>query len=192
LIEDSILHTHKQLVRQIEILQMELRKINKKVSTFEAWNEQWGVRYSKRVALLANLGLGIWFSAYKLFRFLNKRKRTLITQVVVPLKTDIFNAVISGALVHALQQSWALLLASALIYSQGRLKSVLGSIISFTWSLYLAYAGKSPWIVWFTLFSDLLYLTAELGVSIRKKLPDTVLEFMHRSESTNDLCLENA
>lgn len=59
---------------KIKEMQFELSQLNRKFREFEEENEQWSLRYSRRLVIAFNGILGLWIFTIRLFKALNQRK----------------------------------------------------------------------------------------------------------------------
>lgn len=71
------------LERQVRKLQREVAVLNDRLALFEDVSARWGLRYTRRMALVGNAFLGLWIFVLRLLRFLQKR-RALLLQAMMP------------------------------------------------------------------------------------------------------------
>jgi hypothetical protein len=195
------------LERGMDDLRIEFERLKLQVLEFEEENHQWSLRYSRRMAVVANASLGAWIFWSRFILFVKRHKADLIqgwlrsssasssspfssssstspaavaTRAAAPLlrrtkqslvrqaiigggrlsKRATFNKLFTKGYMFAIRHSWVFLLSSYLITRKGA-RRWAGLIASTCYSVYLAFFTDTvPWTSYFTIFANLLYITA--------------------------------
>jgi len=163
--EDSFVTYQRNLELQIRTLQREIHSLNKKVSAFEEETNRnrWGIRYSRRMAIMSNLLLGLWIFWSRFLKHVQKQKKTRLLGVVMipPLKQNSLNKILYEGYMKAISKSWVFFLGSLLLTRTSPWKRYFGLGLTTTYSLYLAiFSNFLPWTNYFNMFSNLLYISA--------------------------------
>eukprot|EP01089_Gocevia_fonbrunei_P001231 TRINITY_DN11149_c0_g1_i1.p2 TRINITY_DN11149_c0_g1~~TRINITY_DN11149_c0_g1_i1.p2 ORF type:complete len:115 (-),score=23.31 TRINITY_DN11149_c0_g1_i1:531-875(-) len=57
---ETLIHQQAILEQEVADLKVSFKRFEQKVKRFEAENNKWSVRYSRRIAVFSNLGLSLW------------------------------------------------------------------------------------------------------------------------------------
>eukprot|EP01121_Diplochlamys_sp_Union-15-3_P004157 TRINITY_DN1414_c0_g1_i1.p1 TRINITY_DN1414_c0_g1~~TRINITY_DN1414_c0_g1_i1.p1 ORF type:complete len:333 (+),score=46.53 TRINITY_DN1414_c0_g1_i1:64-1062(+) len=150
---------NKALVRELSALKQRMTSYEKKLG-----ESRWGLRYSRRMAIVANFVVGIWifWRRLLLYAFKNKKgtKKPRLSMAVT--KPETFLAIyLKGAYFFAISQSWYFFVASLLLVSKDEWKRQIGLILSTSISLFMAYKSHFIGSLYGNLFANILYATAD-------------------------------
>jgi len=165
--EDNLIAQNRNLEAQMRSLQKEISSIKRKVALFEEENNRnrWGIRYSRRMAVMSNLLLGLWIFWSRFLKHVQKQKKSRLLGVIVPpLKQQeqhSLNKLLYEGCMKAISKSWVFLVGALLITRSISWKRHIGLGLTTSYSLYLAiFSHFLPWTNYFNIFSNLLYITA--------------------------------
>jgi hypothetical protein len=121
------------------------------------------ISFTGRIAIIANLLLGVWLFWSHFLQFVQRRKGKLLQNMVMrPGVQDTLNTVLLQAWWRALSGSWAYFVSMALLTSSTSWKRSVGLLLSSLTSLY------------FTLHTQLQWLATLFGASRLARLLDLV------------------
>ena len=194
---ETLFSLYRHLHRDIQALEAELAVLRRKAIVHNRWDH----RYSKRMAVMANLLLGVWTFWYHFIKCARRRKASIIqvrTRVRYPplpsrsrthsrsLTRALSQAMMAGkayedrnfhwllrdGYVEGIKNGWIFFFFSFLLTRPLAWARWLGIASSISWSLYLAIFGKFlPWTNYFNVLANLLYVTASLNRTQKKELP---------------------
>jgi hypothetical protein len=145
---DAIWLLYKHVDNRLQILERELSALRVKMTAVEENKSRWGVKYSRRIAILANLLLGVWLFWSHFLQFVQRRKGKLLQNMVMrPGVQDTLNSVLWQAWWRALNASWAYFVSMALLTSNTSWKRSVGLLLSSLTSLYFALHTQLHWLV---------------------------------------------
>jgi len=144
-------------------LQREIASIKHKVALFEEGTHQnrWGIRYSRRMAVMSNMLLGLWIFWSRFLTHI--QKKNILGVIVPPLKQEHhpLNKLLYEGFMKAISKSWVFFAGAMLITRSVSWKRHIGLGLTTSYSLYLAiFSHFLPWTNYFNMFSNLLYITA--------------------------------
>jgi len=152
---------------QLRSLQRDVASLKRKVAAFEEETNRnrWGIRYSRRMAIMSNLLLGLWIFWSRFLKHVqNQKKSRLLGVIVPPLKQQeqhSLNKLLYEGYMKAISKSWVFFVGALLITRSVSWKRHVGLALTTSYSLYLAiFSHFLPWTNYFNMFSNLLYITA--------------------------------
>jgi hypothetical protein len=169
--EESLLQLNRNLEQQLRRLRQEVARLRQKVSGFEASRDRWGVRLTRRMALLANLLLAAWLFAARLLRFVHRRRRGLLARALMPALPGLrapepaadLRRLVVRALLEAAAPASPFALAAFLLARHGLLHRLPGALLAALASLRLALRARAfPWAAYLDLLSNVLYILSAL------------------------------
>jgi len=165
---DAAIMMHiRNLENQVRSLQSELATLKRKMNVFEddTNRNRWGIRYSRRMAIMSNLMLGLWIFWSKFMKHVQTQKKSRLLGVVMGGKKQTplhsLNSILYEAIMKATKKSWIFFFAAFLLTRHVDWKRHFGLTISTSYSLYLAmFSHFLPWTNYFNMFANLLYITS--------------------------------
>jgi len=159
---------------QLRNLQNEVALLKRKLMQFEEETNRnrWAIRYSRRMAIMSNLLLGLWIFWSRFLKQIQKQKKSRLlgaigmVPVVSPLgnnskQQNSLNAILYEGYMKAISKSWVFMFAALLLTRRDAWKRNMGLALSSWYSLYCAiFSHYLPWTNYFNLFANLLYVTA--------------------------------
>jgi hypothetical protein len=169
----SAMH-HRTLERQIRSLQRQVGIINDRVSVFEEINSRWGLRYTRRFALVGNLVVGGWLFLHRLVDFLRQRRAQLLQAMMPKIQLQLrasapvhMGPLISGAIVYSLQGgAWVFFICAALLSRNRSWSKLAGATTATGYAAYLSFMGVAaswPWAVVLSVCGNVSYLVANFN-----------------------------
>jgi hypothetical protein len=169
----SAIH-HRALERQIRSLQRQLSVINDRVSVFEEINSRWGLRYTRRFALVGNLVVGGWIFLFRLLDFLKQRRAQLLQAMMPKIQLQLRSSapvkmgpLISGAILYSLNGgAWVFFVCAALLSRNRSWSKLAGATTATGYAAYLSMAGGAaswPWAVVLSVCGNVSYLVANFN-----------------------------
>jgi len=144
---------------------------------------RWGVRYSQRMAILANVLLGLWHFWIEFVDLIQKRRRVIVQSFLQKQQTsNQLNSVVSDAYQFAAWRSSIFFICALLIFSKSNWKRVVGIFLSCFASFY--FSPKHPTANYFTLFANLLHGTAAWSLSGKTTLHSRPQRFWEQVKKT--------
>lgn len=166
-VDGTIMMHIRNLENQVRSLQSELATLKRKMSVFEddTNRNRWGIRYSRRMAIMSNLMLGLWIFWSKFMKHVQTQKKSRLLGVVMGTKKQTplhsLNSILYEAVMKATKKSWIFFFAAFLLTRHVDWKRHFGLTISTSYSLYLAmFSHFLPWTNYFNMFANLLYITS--------------------------------
>jgi hypothetical protein len=135
---------------------------------------RWGVRYSRRMAILANILIGLWRFLEVFLDLLQKRRRqimhSLLSRKADKLNENI-NKVFQMSYMSGIRRSVGYLLCALLLYSKYPWKRSMGLFLSSAMSLWYVYwePHQVQLAHYITLFANILYGTASWSLAYKGK-----------------------
>ncbi|PRP83602.1 hypothetical protein PROFUN_08328 [Planoprotostelium fungivorum] len=161
---------HKNLEAQVRILQEEVASMKRKVFLFEEETNRnrWNIRYSRNMAILSNLLLGLWIFWSRLLSHVQKQHKGKLLGFVMPhlrigTQTGEYSLrkILTEGGVKAISKSWVFFAGAFLLTRTRSWKRHLGLALTTAYSLYLALFSRFlPWTNFFNMFANVLYITA--------------------------------
>jgi len=137
---------------------------------------KWGVRYSQRIAILANVLLGFWHFWNEFVALLQQRRKSILQSLLSHNKTkELVNNVFTEAYQFSVWRSSFYFICALLIFSKYNWKRTIGLFMSCIGISYLYpnhFVGN-----YFTFFANLLYGTAAWTCSKNKIVEPDNLDF---------------
>jgi len=157
----------------LEKVVTELRWRVEKLENDTGLDQRWAVRYSQRVAILANVLLGIWNFWLEFVGLLQQRRRTIVQSFLKhnSQTSRHLNGVLSDAYQFAVWRSSLAFLCALLLSSKFGWKRVLGLVLSSLSTFYLT--PVHPIANYFALFSNLVYASLWSVLPPKKKHSQT-------------------
>ncbi len=158
--------------RQLRALQRQLGLINDRVSAFEEINSRWGLRYTRRFALIGNLVVGGWIFLHRLLEFLRQRRAQLLQAMMpkIQLRPSApvrMGPLVSGAVMHSLQGgAWLFFICAALLSRNRSWSKLAGATTATGYAAYLSVSGVAatwPWAVVLSVCGNVSYLVANFN-----------------------------
>eukprot|EP01124_Arcella_intermedia_P012469 TRINITY_DN18807_c0_g1_i1.p1 TRINITY_DN18807_c0_g1~~TRINITY_DN18807_c0_g1_i1.p1 ORF type:complete len:226 (+),score=44.53 TRINITY_DN18807_c0_g1_i1:44-721(+) len=165
-------HSKESLLTRIQQLEKTVNELKWRIEAMEedvGLRTRWGVRYSRRMAIVANVLLGLWNFWGHLSHLLKKRRRHIMTFMLVSPSNKIhenLDSVIYEVLRKASLRSSIFFICSFLLYSKFSWKRILGLIFSTFAALYMS-PNHTQLGNYFTVFANLLYGTASWSLSTK-------------------------
>jgi len=178
---DMHLQRTKQLELQLRALQVEIANLKRKVYLFEEESNRnrWAIRYSRRMAIMSNLLLGLWIFWSRFLKHVQRQKKTrLLGSIMGPgnfnLKSFLnkqpqqnqqhpLNKLLYEGYAKAISKSWVFFFGALMLTRNVSWKRHIGLSLTTSYSLYLAIFSQTlPWTNYFNMFANLLYLTSSV------------------------------
>jgi len=137
--------------------------LKKKVSIFEQENnrDRWGIRYSRRMAIMSNIFLGIWVFWSRFLKHVQRQNKGRLLGILVPKQNSSLNKILYEASMKAISKSWVFFVGTFLLTRTTSWRRHFGLGLTTCYSLYLAiFSHFLPWTNYFNMFANLLYITA--------------------------------
>lgn len=163
--------------RQMRKLQREVAMMNERLAIFEDVQARWGVRYTRRMAVVANAFMGTWVLAFRLLRFLQKRRAMLLQAMMPKLQLRAqagvkaqqqLKAMLWGGVRHSLRHSWVFFVAAVLLTRNRAWNRFAGALLGTFYAGYIAAAADTgtrwPWVT-LAIAGNLAYLGTSMHVS---------------------------
>jgi hypothetical protein len=129
----------KSLEAQLRLVQEEITNLKRKVVLFEEETNRnrWGIRYSRRMAIMSNLLLGLWIFWSRFLTHVQKQKKSKLLGVMVPNPFSLTNTLQNLNRNRAIQQPSPL---NKILY-EAYMKAISKSWVFFVGALLLTRHG---------------------------------------------------
>eukprot|EP01125_Pyxidicula_operculata_P016578 TRINITY_DN5722_c0_g1_i1.p1 TRINITY_DN5722_c0_g1~~TRINITY_DN5722_c0_g1_i1.p1 ORF type:complete len:236 (+),score=30.86 TRINITY_DN5722_c0_g1_i1:41-748(+) len=138
---------------------------------------RWGVKYSRRVAIIANFLLGLWNFWSRFLNLIQKRRRHIMQTLFVSPNSKLdhnLNEILYEVIRTASLRSSMFFLCSLLLCSRYPWKRMIGLLLSSFTSLWLS-PKHTQLGNYLTLFANTLYSTASWSLNTRPKKEKSTL-----------------
>jgi len=153
---------NKTLARELSALKHRLEGLEKDMG-----KSKWGLRYSRRMAVIANLLVGIWIFWRRLlwYAFKKKKDKKARLSMVVRKPETFLQTYLKEAYIYAIGQAWIFFMTTLLLLSKDEWKRQAGLVISSGASIFMAYKSQFLGSNYFNLVANLLYATTDWSTS---------------------------
>eukprot|EP01091_Cochliopodium_minus_P021173 TRINITY_DN9584_c0_g1_i1.p1 TRINITY_DN9584_c0_g1~~TRINITY_DN9584_c0_g1_i1.p1 ORF type:complete len:297 (-),score=54.26 TRINITY_DN9584_c0_g1_i1:139-1029(-) len=165
---ESFLTLNRNLERQVRRLQRDVNFLYNKLNTFEEVNARWGLRYTRRMAIMSNLVMGVWVFVWKSFSFLrNKRGEIVKAALNIPtlnvatwvwrnVKNENARDLLYDAYMQGMKTSFLFFLFSLLLTRKRSWNRIVATCGSLFYSVFLIVNPSTIGLPWTTNFFNII------------------------------------
>jgi hypothetical protein len=176
-----------EIREEIELLRKEVAELREAIAVFEGEHARWILRYSWRLAFIANVSFAGLVLLRKIFKNLRSQYRIsgFLGDLLVPgafrVRGGLSNTLMEGAF-SGVKPALPFVLAAVLLLRRQGFLRMGGAFVSAAYSLWLVSSGAYPWTNALGILCNILYLgvrsfyrvsLSDLRVRLRRVVPSS-------------------